>query len=189
MTPQELLFKVLQDPARVAAIPEQEIPALLLQVAGLLTALSTRTACAGKSNDDAEASADSDDRLFTIPQVAGRLSVPKGRVYEMGRRGEIPTIRFGKYVRVRVADLQAWVAQHREKSLDTLKYVTYSSGHDGRRDAAASSAARTHAGRAGRADRRQTQQRSPVGARGDADSGACSTTPPASGEGTTERKT
>jgi excisionase family DNA binding protein len=60
-----------------------------------------------------KANGNSQDRLLTIPQVAARLGVPAGYAYELARRGEIPTVRFGKYVRVRSADLQSWIDRHR----------------------------------------------------------------------------
>jgi excisionase family DNA binding protein len=111
----DLLAAILSDPGRVAEIPDQEVRGLLLKVAGLLTALSTKVPASASGADQAEA-----DRLLNLPEVAERLGVPRGYAYELARRGQLPTVRFGKYVRVSLADLQTWVAQHHEKGLDRL---------------------------------------------------------------------
>ena len=55
-----------------------------------------------------------DDRLLTMKQVAARLTIPEERARELGRRGEIATVRIGRSVRVRVQDLERYVALRRE---------------------------------------------------------------------------
>jgi excisionase family DNA binding protein len=55
----------------------------------------------------------SDAELLSIPQVAQRLSVPTGRIYELARQGRLPTVRVGKYVRVQAHVLEAWIVQQR----------------------------------------------------------------------------
>ncbi len=53
-----------------------------------------------------------DSRLMTLPEVAEQLSVPLGTLYAWRTRGLGPRgIRVGKYVRVREADLDAWLEQ------------------------------------------------------------------------------
>jgi excisionase family DNA binding protein len=50
-------------------------------------------------------------RLLTVPQVAERLTIPEGYAYELARRGILPVVRLGKYVRVPLAELERWVGQ------------------------------------------------------------------------------
>ena len=50
-------------------------------------------------------------RLLTLPQVAERLTIPEGYAYEMARRGMLPVVRLGKYVRVPLAEFETWVGQ------------------------------------------------------------------------------
>ncbi len=56
-------------------------------------------------------------QLLTVPQVAERLALPKSYVYELSRRGELPSLRIGKYVRILASDLRAWI--ERRKRIDT----------------------------------------------------------------------
>jgi excisionase family DNA binding protein len=51
-------------------------------------------------------------RLLTLPEVAVILGVPEEHAREMGRRGQLPTLKVGeRYVRVRLSALQKWVAR------------------------------------------------------------------------------
>jgi excisionase family DNA binding protein len=51
-----------------------------------------------------------DEQLLTAAEVAGRLAVPKAFVYELARRGELPTLHVGaRYVRIPVTALEQWV--------------------------------------------------------------------------------
>ncbi|MBS3937514.1 MAG: helix-turn-helix domain-containing protein, partial [Peptococcaceae bacterium] len=53
---------------------------------------------------------------FTVPEAARHLGLKKSKVYDMAKRGEIPTIRFGRYVRIPRQALEKWVdAQIRRK--------------------------------------------------------------------------
>ena len=47
-------------------------------------------------------------RLMTADEVAHRWQVPKAHVYRLTRRGEIPTVKLGRYVRYRVESIEAW---------------------------------------------------------------------------------
>jgi excisionase family DNA binding protein len=48
-------------------------------------------------------------QLLTLPQVAERLTIPETYAYELARRGTLPVVRLGKYVRVSLAELETWV--------------------------------------------------------------------------------
>jgi len=47
-------------------------------------------------------------RLLTPDEVAERWSVGKSQVWRLVREGQLPAVRIGRYVRFRVADLEAW---------------------------------------------------------------------------------
>lgn len=49
------------------------------------------------------------DRLLPVPVVAKVLAVPASYAYELARQGKLPTVRLGKYVRVRASALAAWL--------------------------------------------------------------------------------
>jgi excisionase family DNA binding protein len=47
--------------------------------------------------------------LLTIPEAAARMRVPNSWVYAATKRGRFPCVRFGKYVRIRDTDVEAWI--------------------------------------------------------------------------------
>lgn len=49
--------------------------------------------------------------LLSAREVAERLGVSRSKAHRMLADGELPTVRFGGNVRVRVGDLDAWVAR------------------------------------------------------------------------------
>jgi excisionase family DNA binding protein len=51
------------------------------------------------------------DRLLTAEQVAGLLGVRTDYVYELSRRGRIPTITFGRTRRYRREAIEQWLAE------------------------------------------------------------------------------
>jgi len=51
-----------------------------------------------------------EERLADMPEVAKVLGIPEEHARELGRRGEIPTVRVGeRYVRVRLSSLRQWI--------------------------------------------------------------------------------
>ncbi len=47
-------------------------------------------------------------RLLTADDLAERWQVPKGHVYALTRRGEIPTVKLGRYYRYRLDQIEAF---------------------------------------------------------------------------------
>lgn len=47
-------------------------------------------------------------QLLTADDLAGRWQVPKSHVYGMARSGLLPCVRLGRYVRFRLADVEAF---------------------------------------------------------------------------------
>ncbi len=54
--------------------------------------------------------------LLTIGQVAQVLNFSRSKVYELINVGELPVLRFGKSVRVRVSALEVWLNIQEEKA-------------------------------------------------------------------------
>lgn len=52
-------------------------------------------------------------RLLTAEQLADRWSVSKAHVYALTRRGEIPSVKLGRYCRYRLDAIEAWEQQPR----------------------------------------------------------------------------
>jgi excisionase family DNA binding protein len=48
--------------------------------------------------------------LLRVPEVAARLSMSRGKVYELMRSGALPSVRIDRSRRVRTHDLEAFVS-------------------------------------------------------------------------------
>ena len=49
------------------------------------------------------------DTMLTIPEAAKRLRLGRSTVYHLAQRGELPSVRIGRSVRVRGDKLDAWL--------------------------------------------------------------------------------
>ena len=56
---------------------------------------------------------------------------PESYVRELTRKGELPCVRNGKYVRVDPADVRAWTQRHRDREVDPGPSLLYA-GRRGR---------------------------------------------------------
>jgi len=63
-----------------------------------------------ESNDQTTSS----PMLLTIPQVAEALNLGKTKVYELIWKENLPTLKFGRAVRVSKVELQRWLEERRE---------------------------------------------------------------------------
>ena len=52
---------------------------------------------------------DRDRLLLRIPEAAWRVGLSRSTLYEQIAAGELATVRVGRSVRIRAADLEAWV--------------------------------------------------------------------------------
>ena len=57
--------------------------------------------------------------LLTVEQVAQVLNFSRSKVYELITVGDLPVLRFGKSVRVRVSALELWLNLQEEKASST----------------------------------------------------------------------
>jgi hypothetical protein len=116
-------------------------------------------------------SGQAEDRLLDMREVAERLGIPEDRARDLGRRGELLVVTIGKYKRVRLSALAAYVAAHEKQPLTRVPYATYSGHGEGRRGSAAPAAPRADAGPARRAAGRRAKQRGALGAGRDGHAG------------------
>jgi excisionase family DNA binding protein len=58
-------------------------------------------------------------KLLTAQQVAEQLQVPTTWIYSAARRGDLPAVRLGHYVRFHPDDLEAWQRRQRQGSVRT----------------------------------------------------------------------
>ena len=54
--------------------------------------------------------------LLTVGQVALVLNFSRSKVYELINGDDLPVLRFGKSVRVRISALEQWLNQQEEKA-------------------------------------------------------------------------
>jgi excisionase family DNA binding protein len=119
------LALVVADPHRATELRRDEIPALLgalEQVRALLWIQMVRVA----ETVEREAAGTAGHELLTVPDAAAELRFTRGYVYEAVRRGELPAVRKGKYVRLRREDLAAWLGGQRATSLDESERLPHS---------------------------------------------------------------
>jgi len=53
------------------------------------------------------------DDLLNSKAAAGRLSVPVSKVRDMARKGELPCVRIGYYIRFQPEDLDQYIKDHK----------------------------------------------------------------------------
>ncbi len=183
------LARLLEDPARAADLSDEQARKVLVRISALLTALSARTGTAADENGRPEAPAEA-LQLLGVPRVAELLDLPKARIYELIRQGELPAARVGaKNVRVPYAALREWVARRQDKGVDTAISNMLTSSHDGLRGTPNPRTARAHAAPIRRAGRRSLRDGKPLGAGQGAGSGTGGPADPASSKGGTGRET
>jgi excisionase family DNA binding protein len=102
------LTAAIADPT---SVPADHIPDVIGELERVKATLWARVTFSPGPGQSKEGNGD-DEVLFTVPEVARRLGVPEQYAYELTRRGELPAVRFGKYVRVRAADLAGWIDGH-----------------------------------------------------------------------------
>ena len=151
------LDELAAHPERASEIPPAIAAGLLAQLAGLQSVLLARALAPAESGHG-----EPQDRLLTIAEAAGLLSIPKAFTYELARRGEIPTVRIGrKYIRVPLHALQKCLAQKGlDKGISYMYSATRKRGrYDGRGVATDSPKARPDAEAIRRATRLAPEQR------------------------------
>jgi excisionase family DNA binding protein len=142
-----------------------EATALLAQVsaeqsrlAGLQGALLARLIETHPEHGD---SAVADSGLLSLPEVAKLLAIPVSRAYELARRGGLPAVKVGKYVRVRRSAVDAFIGAGR---VDGGLYQRYNGSHGRVRTSSAQKPGTTDSGRPRRSTRRRPEHGGTLGA-------------------------
>jgi excisionase family DNA binding protein len=103
--------------------------------------------------------------LITVEEMAKRTAFTEQYCRGLIRTGEIPSVRTGKYVRVRLADLSRWIETHTEKKLaDNHIYKLYSNSHGRQRASQNKNSNRSNSSAVGRVDRSLIKHRGEMGA-------------------------
>ncbi len=182
MTPTPSLDQLAADPALAAALPPGALAELYRRAVRFEATLRAEVLLR-QANGRPEAPAE-DLQHLSVPQVATLLKLPKARVYELIRQGEIPAIRIGeKNVRVPLTALREWLARCQKRGLDTPINGTLISPRDRFRASRTPGAARPDPARIRQAGRRALRDGQPLGARPHADQRAHGPLHPAPGEG------
>jgi hypothetical protein len=109
--PAEMML--LPPPESVDSLPESALPGFLAQLAALQICVASRMQLAQPAGPRAEP----DPHLLDAEAVGRILSVPPEYALEMGRRGALPRVLVGKYVRFRRQDVDDWIKRHRDSGV------------------------------------------------------------------------
>ena len=131
----DLLDALIKSRDKAGELEPESIPVLMAKLASQLNALAVQWLSAGIPADSRAAGRD-EDRLLTVPEAARRLAFSPNYLYELIRHKQFPSVRAGKYVRVRERDISSWIDEHRVGTVDVPVYSAYNDGNDRRRDAA-----------------------------------------------------
>jgi excisionase family DNA binding protein len=121
------LVRILLEPQRIAGLAAADVPTLLGDLERVRAALWDRM-LRGSRAETPTAAGDADE-VLTVPEVALELRFTRAYVYEAVRRGDVTAVRKGKYVRIRRADLRAWLEGRPPNELDPRPARADSSRH------------------------------------------------------------
>jgi excisionase family DNA binding protein len=110
------LDELLADPSKVAILPAEMRTNLLARVAALALALTTAFATPTPEGARAHVGGPppAEQTLLTASQLAKRLNLPESWLRTEERAGRIPSVRAGRYVRFKLADVEAALARRKE---------------------------------------------------------------------------
>lgn len=116
----------------IGEAPRNQLPALVAALAArLATAAGQQMAASlnGSGDPTRSEAEDGKARLLRVAEVAERLALAKPYVYELIRRGLLPSLRIGdKYVRVSEAALRDWIAHTEQESAPRFLSGVYNRG-------------------------------------------------------------
>lgn len=145
----------------VDELPLESLPGLVVHLAALQARAAIRMQKGAQTLPEATGALEA---LHDADAVAGLLDVPTDYVYGLGRRGELPRVQFGKYVRFRLKDVHDWIDRHTEAGLERALSSTYSSQSGRSGNASHPEATRADTSPVGRRGGSAPKQRRAVGA-------------------------
>ncbi len=92
----------------MGAVPIEQVPSMLVQLAALQTALAARLALVPTMPAPPDSPC-----LVTAQKVSEAFSLPVPRVYELTRTGQLPAIHIGRSVRYDLAAVRRTLARVR----------------------------------------------------------------------------
>jgi excisionase family DNA binding protein len=110
------LDEIAEDPSRGAQLPLQVRQMLIVRCASVMASL----AALGCDEPDLEKESPTTsnpeplERLLAVPEAAGLMGFATSYVYEIIRRGDLPAVKRGKYVRIRASSLAEWIRRHED---------------------------------------------------------------------------
>src|SRR6266851_1385617 len=113
--PPTILRELLEAPERARSLPPEAMAEVLGELVLLLARLLVQTTVTPSTSQTEQPEAL--DRLLSAVEVATVLGVRVPRVYEIIRQHRLPTVRVGKYLRVRPSDLRTWIDDQREEAV------------------------------------------------------------------------
>jgi excisionase family DNA binding protein len=106
---------LLADPSRAVGLTRGAIQQLYIQLASRIGALkaleSVLLSMLLRQPTESDSASQPSSQLLTAPEAAKMLNVPESWVREQARLGELPSVRFGHYVRFRSDELRAFLAR------------------------------------------------------------------------------
>jgi len=122
----EFLAEISGNLDQVRELPLENVPAVMALFSAAQMTLAVRMLKTPNVPSEA-AVVSKTDCAISVEEAAARLSFTKQYLYELIRRGEIPAIRHGKYVRILESDLAAWMKKHTENPLEGNRQTAYCS--------------------------------------------------------------
>ena len=142
-------------------IPKQEIPGIIGALESIKAKLFLQLC---QSDHSFPVELKDADTLITIEEMAKRTAFTEQYCYDLIRKGEIPSVRAGKYVRIRESELSFWIESHTErKQVDKHIYKLYSNSHERKRAFKNQSINRSNSNAIGRVDRSLIKHRGEMG--------------------------
>ena len=119
MRSEPTLDELVADPSKVALLSSVKRASLVGRCAAVLAALSGAM-LTGERPDTDLVPRTAPDRLITVQEAAELMGFAASYVYEMVRRGDLPAVRprGGKYVRLRRAAVEQWIAANERDGVD-----------------------------------------------------------------------
>ncbi len=161
------LDALVANPSLASALSEAERQALVLYCATLLAALAGTQALRAATVPNAQP----ESPPLTVREAAPLLGFAPSYVYELARRGEIPSVRHGRYVRIRPAAIRTFL-EASEQRMDREISDMLSSARDGTGSSTTPPSTGAHTGPARNTTRRARNHRLEVGNRRPQDPGA-----------------
>jgi len=108
------LDELSADPSKIASVPLSTRNSLIARLSALILALTTAPSAPTLEGDHASVPPAGEQTLLTASQLAKQLNLPESWLRTKERTGHIPGVRAGRYVRYRLADVEAALDRSRK---------------------------------------------------------------------------